>query len=290
MNSVNYYQILNLDEMASLQEIKTSYEDLVNVTNEPSDLSRAELVQEAYDILSDETSKYIYDNMGYNECVKYVNGNKNTRKIYEKQILQFIKTHELYFNVSVTLYELYTGVEKEVTVQIVNQNNEKVDKKYIIYVPRGYEQNVLITYVNEGNHEPGKKPGDLIFIMQIMPDEKFELIGRDVHTILDISVEEAICCDYIKFMNFNNQSVCIKLQYFDPNKKYMLEKMGMYNESGSGDLYIKFNVIYSPFSEIERENLRNLFKIPHNLSDISAVDLHELDESDEEEQPNCTMQ
>lgn len=72
--TANYYQILDLKETSSLEEIKKSYRKLAKVwhpdrnNNSPESVSRFKLISEAYEILSNKRTREDYD-----EQLKYGN-------------------------------------------------------------------------------------------------------------------------------------------------------------------------------------------------------------------------
>ena len=72
--TANYYQILDLEETSSLEEIKKSYRKLAKVwhpdrnNNSPESVSKFKLISEAYEILSNKRTREDYD-----EQLKYGN-------------------------------------------------------------------------------------------------------------------------------------------------------------------------------------------------------------------------
>ncbi|MBP5204423.1 molecular chaperone DnaJ [bacterium] len=70
MEKRDYYEVLGVDKKASNDEIKKSYRKLVkkyhpDVNKDPDAVKKFEEVQEAYEVLSDETKRKNYDNYGF---------------------------------------------------------------------------------------------------------------------------------------------------------------------------------------------------------------------------------
>lgn len=53
--------------------------------------------------------------------------------------------------------------------------------------------NHKFTFPGEGDHDPGKEPGDIIIKLEEKPHELFQRHGTDLSMKLDISLNEALC-------------------------------------------------------------------------------------------------
>lgn len=69
-SKVNFYELLGIDRQATHSEVKRAYRNLVkqyhpDVSNKPDTAKSFQLIQKAYEVLSDPEKRAIYDNLLY---------------------------------------------------------------------------------------------------------------------------------------------------------------------------------------------------------------------------------
>jgi DnaJ-class molecular chaperone len=97
-----------------------------------------------------------------------------------------------------TLEELYNGCEKRmrVTKRVINGSTGKATqekKDLVIPVKPGWKAGTKVTFEKEGDHVAGTVPADIQFIMKEQPHERFRRCDNDLHIVMPITVEDAMC-------------------------------------------------------------------------------------------------
>ena len=70
----------------------------------------------------------------------------------------------------------------------------KRDKKILeVQIDKGMPSNHRFTFYGEGDHEPGKEPGDVIIQLEEKPHSLFNRHGKDISVRKDINLHEALC-------------------------------------------------------------------------------------------------
>lgn len=215
----DYYRILELQtNRVSQTEIKTAYRELakkyhpdVNIGNKSAE-ERFKDINEAYKVLSDNSSKRKYDRMWNN----YI-GNKK-RKEFEESKRESDSVFSDFFNmffgnvkenieersmknkkvavkgdnieteIKVSIEDAYYGLSKKISLRTVNGNM----KTFSVKVPAGIRNNEKIRLIGQGKEgKNGGKSGDLFIKINIEDSSKFKLDGCDLYTNLFLTPWEA---------------------------------------------------------------------------------------------------
>lgn len=215
----DYYRILELQtNRVSQTEIKTAYRELakkyhpdVNIGNKSAE-ERFKDINEAYKVLSDNSSKRKYDRMWNN----YI-GNKK-RKEFEESKRESDSVFSDFFNmffgnvkenieersmknkkvavkgdnieteIKVSIEDAYYGLSKKISLRTVNGNM----KTFSVKVPAGIRNNEKIRLIGQGKEgQNGGKSGDLFIKINIEDSSKFKLDGCDLYTNLFLTPWEA---------------------------------------------------------------------------------------------------
>ena len=225
IQSTDLYQILSLDksQKASLTstQITKAYRRRAVLTHPDKcngDRRAFDKVSEAYDVLSDEQKKKIYDIYGL-EAVKDpdfaartsssmgMNMNMSSGGSFQDQILksffgatsrtsssfsrmsqQFRKNHDLKYELEVSLQDIYKGAHRE--VQISQPGGPKMVD---LDIPAGVVPGSSIRLSGMVDHVSTATPGDVVFIIREKRHEMFTRKGHDLAVEMKISLSEAIC-------------------------------------------------------------------------------------------------
>lgn len=215
----DYYRILELKtNRVTPEEIKTAYRELakkyhpdVNIQNKAAE-ERFKDINEAYRVLTDNTSKRKYDKMWtnyignkkrkefeeskrssdsvfsdfFNMFFGNVKEEKETQKIKNKK--PPIKGENIETEIKVSIEDAFYGLSKKISLRTVNGNM----KTFSVKVPSGIRNSEKIRLIGQGKEgENGGKNGDLFIKINIEDNTKFRLEGCDLHTNLFLTPWEA---------------------------------------------------------------------------------------------------
>ncbi|MCI8352283.1 MAG: DnaJ domain-containing protein [Clostridia bacterium] len=216
----DYYKILGLDNnKITMDDIKQAYREQakkyhpdVNVGNIASE-ERFKDINEAYQVLSNVVTKRKYDRM-WNTHI----GNKRKKQQYQESkrgrdavFSDFfnmffgnikeerqeenkdskkpkIKGENVETEVPISIMEAFYGMNKKVSLRTVDAKMKTFDIK----VPAGIRNGEKIRLIGQGKTgQNGGKNGDLFIKIKIEKDNRFELIGYDLYTHLNLTPWEA---------------------------------------------------------------------------------------------------
>lgn len=84
------------------------------------------------------------------------------------------------------------------------------DKKILeIHVEAGMASNHKFTFHGEGDHEPGKEPGDIIIQLEEKEHSLFQRHGTDLSMRIDISLHEALCGLKVPIQTLDNRHILL---------------------------------------------------------------------------------
>lgn len=167
----------------------------------------------------------------------------------------------LYYNLPVTLEELYTGKTKKlaVTRERLDKTGRKViSEKRKIEVPvlPGMKDGQEIRFNKEGNEKPGYQSGDIVITLAANAHSNFERVGNILCYTKNISLYESYAAGKgdinIVIRHLDGSFMVFKtdgnpLHTKDGARKIRNGGMPIYNKKTRkteyGDLYIRFNVI-----------------------------------------------
>lgn len=216
----DYYKILGLnDNKVTMEDIKQAYREQakkyhpdVNVGNIASE-ERFKDINEAYQVLSNGTTKRKYDRMWnthvgnrrkkqqyqeskrgrdavFSDFFNMFFGNIKEEKQEEKKDKKKpqIKGENVETEVPISIMEAFYGMNKKVSLRTVDAKMKTFDIK----VPAGIRNGEKIRLIGQGKTgQNGGKNGDLFIKIKIEKDNKFELIGYDLYTTLSLTPWEA---------------------------------------------------------------------------------------------------
>lgn len=152
--------------------------------------------------------------------------------------------------IEITLEEAYTGKTKQMSITrtILTGSSRNLEKETIyITIPKGIDTNEIITIKDKGNILNNDVKGDIKVIIKVKNFSKFSRHGIDLIYDKEITLKEALCgfsfdMGYIdgRSFNINNEPGNI----ISAGYEKVVPGMGMNREHNTGDLIIKFNIVF----------------------------------------------
>lgn len=286
----NLYNVLELNQNATQEEIKKSYRRLSLLfhpdrnNNSPESTIRFQKISSAYETLSDEEKRKLYDIQlkGTSQTANFQNFFNQPNKDFDaSDILNFFSNN--FFNNSasvngvnlgnnmfnmdnlkqklakptpiiktetITLSKAYTGYNMpiEITRWII-ENDIKREETETIYIPipPGVDNNEIIIIRGKGNMLSENNIGDIKVFIKIINDTEFTRNGLDIIYNKTIGLKEALC-GFSFDINYLDGRV-FKLNHnngniITHNYNKVLKGMGMKRDEHIGNLTINFNVTF----------------------------------------------
>jgi DnaJ-class molecular chaperone len=261
-----YFIILNITRDSTLNDIKKAYR-LLSIKHHPDKNGNASSdqfnkINEAYSILISN-----YDSIKFAEKkqdIEYVNKTIVSNNGYANNVANVANDtmisnyanvvnrnyEDIIINLAINYNEAYNGCNKPINVERkINVNNVIGHERETLYVqiPKGIDNNEIITLVNKGNSyvNNGVSHSNVKIIIQLIPHELFERNGLDIIFIKSISLKEALLGFSFMLNHINSKSyniTCTEIIHFNYEK--IKPAMGFMRDNFVGNLIIKFNIIF----------------------------------------------
>ena len=221
------------------------------------------------------------------------------------------KTKDLYFDLPVTLEELYKGKTKKINVKR-KRTYEQSDGSFklveeknslSVHISSGMKNNHHIVFHNEADQIPGFDIGDVIIVLKEQPHASYLRCGDDLFLNSNISISELYYFDASiqllngEFLRLQNQQGDLLTEY---NSIRKVSGYGMPIEGTQlyGDLFIQFNIvprtetfpsitdvraIFPPLNELKDDTAEAFVLLPLDDKDYCKLDMFEEDDEDDEE-------
>jgi curved DNA-binding protein len=200
----DYYQILGVKEDATPEEIKKAYRKMANQhhPDKGGDQNKFKDISVAYDTLSDPQKRSEYDQTRRGgPQVKFNSGNFNFEDIFgamggapfgpgfDMFGRRVARNRDLNIQCRISLLDSYLGKQLEASYQLPSGKQQNV----VINLPAGVSHGETIRYQGLGDdslkHLP---PGSLNVTIVVLPDEKFQRLGDDLYTEVEVNPIEAM--------------------------------------------------------------------------------------------------
>uniref|UniRef100_A0A6C0H4Y2 J domain-containing protein n=1 Tax=viral metagenome TaxID=1070528 RepID=A0A6C0H4Y2_9ZZZZ len=281
MNYDIYFSILNISRDSTLNDIKKAYR-LMSIKHHPdkngndkngndkngnASSEQFNKINEAYSILMSnydsiklaekkQDHEYVNKALVANPVNCYVNNANNAvNAVNDTMVSKYVNVinsnyEDIIINLALNYNEAYNGCNKPINVERkINVNNIIGHEKETLYVqiPKGIDNNEIITLVNKGNSyvNNGVSHSNVKIIIQLIPHELFERNGLDIIFIKSISLKEALLGFSFMLNHINSKSyniTCTEIIHFNYEK--IKPAMGFMRDSFVGNLIIKFNIIF----------------------------------------------
>ncbi|KAL3315259.1 hypothetical protein Ciccas_006109 [Cichlidogyrus casuarinus] len=252
-----YYEVLEVSEEASIDEIKRSYRRLAlkyHPDKNPSGGEQFRLLSEAFFVLSDPTKKREYDASLNQSSSSFQYSNnifKNAKDVFDS-FMSALKGLDIVFPVECSLEELYSGTNKKlIGNKLVSSSSE-----YTINVGPGMRNNETLVYDGQGHQNLEKERGNLIFRIRQLDHQNYTRDKDDLIRTVNITLTESLCGFTRTIETLDGRILkfsWIPTSDFPRNDTVkVIRNEGMPRYMGSqtnrslnkGILKIKFNVIY----------------------------------------------
>ena len=236
MKFKDYYKILELENSkVTTEQIKSAYRKQakkyhpdVNVGNRVAE-ERIKDINEAYRILSSPASKRKYDrtwnyNIGYKqkktkqktsgevagEFFGMFFGNNEIKEEIAQSKIPPVKGENIETAINISIKDGFYGAEKKIVLKNVDGKEKTINVK----VPEGIQNGEKIRLIGQGKQgQNGGKNGDLFIKINIEDENKYQLKGNDLYTVIPISPWEAALGTKAKVNSIDDT----KTQIYIPN-------------------------------------------------------------------------
>jgi DnaJ-class molecular chaperone len=191
----DYYNILGVNKGASSEEIKKAYRKLAakHHPDRGGDTAQFQKIQEAYDTIGDDQKRAEYDN----PQTQYAFNSNNMNDIFGAMFggaagpfgfngqRMMRKNKSINITVQMTLRDILNGKDVVGSIRLPSGREQALQ----IRVPRGVQTGDSIRFRDMGDDTYSQLPrGDLIAVIQELPDADFERRGADLYTSRTITV------------------------------------------------------------------------------------------------------
>lgn len=273
MNYDIYFSILNITRDSTLNDIKKAYR-LLSIKHHPDKNGNASSdqfnkINEAYSILISNydsikhaekkqdieyVNKTIVSNNSYANAANVANVANVANDTMVSKYANVINSNyeDIIINLAINYNEAYNGCNKPINVERkINVNNVIGHERETLYVqiPKGIDNNEIITLVNKGNCyiNNGASHSNVKIIIQLKKHDLFERNGLDIILLKSISLKEALLGFSFMLNHINNKSYnisCSEIIHFNYEK--IINNMGFVRDAFVGNLIIKFNILFPP--------------------------------------------
>jgi DnaJ family protein B protein 4 len=266
MNYDVYFNILNVTRDATLNDIKKAYR-LLSIKHHPdkNGNSSSELFNKIirnYDSIKLCEKKQVNDlvnassanascaNVSANASCANVSANIGANAMIYKYTNSSYE--DIIINLTLNYNEAYNGCNKPIVVErkiIVNNVIGHEKETLYVQIPKGIDNNEIITLVNKGNSyvNNGVSHSNVKIIILLKPHELFERNGLDILYTKSISLKDALIGFSFMLNHINNKSYnisCSEIIHFNYEK--IINNMGFVRDAFVGNLIIKFNILFPP--------------------------------------------
>ena len=287
----NYYEILNVKQDATIDEIKKSFRKMsmkYHPDKNNGDDTKFKEINEAYEVLGDNDERKMYDlkrNAGRTPFMSAnINGMPEMPNGVDDMFKMFFNTNNPSFRnanvqifrngvpvnmnrpvpiikkIFITIEQSYNGYKYPLDVErwIIEGDVKKTEKETIyVDIPQGADNNEIIILKNHGNVISDNNKGDIKIFINVTNDTIFKRDGLDFIVNKNISLKEALCGFTFELEHLNKKKFKInndKGNVITPNFKKIVPNLGMKRQNHTGNLVIIFSVEFPKNLSIDQIN------------------------------------
>ncbi len=274
--SKDYYKTLGVEKTATADEIKKAFRKKAHKYHpdkKTGDETKFKEVNEAFQVIGDETKRKQYDQFGsgFNQ-----QGGPGGAGNWEDMMRQAQrggfgggahfnmdgvdlgdifgemfgfggnpnrprKGADVQVDVEITLEEAISGLDKEIHFFVQGQNGRE-ERKFTIAIPAGIDNGQSIRASGKGGPGTNGGPqGDVYVLVRIKPDSRFVRQGADIFTELKISYPQAVMGDTVEIETIDGQKKMVVPNGTLSHQQIRLKGYGMpkLHGRGKGDQYVR---------------------------------------------------
>ena len=166
------------------------------------------------------------------------------------------------YPVSVSLEEAISGATRTIQIQQPGGKTQTLEVK----IPAGVAEGSRVRIAGKGGSGVnGGPPGDLLLVVNLLPDSRFERIGDDLRTVIEVPLYQAVLGGEVFVPTPRGTRLALKLPPETQNgQRFRLAGQGLPRAAGGsrGDLYAEIKVVLpTRLNERERELFAELAAI-----------------------------
>ncbi len=293
----DYYKILGLENnKVNIDEIKTAFHNQAkkyhpDVNDGREAEERFKDINEAYRVLSNNTSKRKYDRIWYSHVGKKIDKQKDreeretrtdlwsllfginkVEKVKRTKTKVPAKGDNVETQIDVGIKQAFYGTNKKISLRTVDGKMTTFDVK----IPAGIRNGEKIRLIGQGKQgQNGGKNGDLFIKVNIEDSNIYKLHGYDIYTDLLLTPWEAVLGTKAQIETIDGESKIYVPQGVVSGEKIKIPAKGYKDgKGGRGDLIAQVKIVVPKNPSKEEieiyEKLKNISKFePRNKTTIS---------------------
>ena len=293
----DYYKILGLENnKVNIDEIKTAFHNQAkkyhpDVNDGREAEERFKDINEAYRVLSNNTSKRKYDRIWYSHVGKKIDKQKDreeretrtdlwsllfginkVEKVKRTKTKVPAKGDNVETQIDVGIKQAFYGTNKKISLRTVDGKMTTFDVK----IPAGIRNGEKIRLIGQGKQgQNGGKNGDLFIKVNIKDSNIYKLHGYDIYTDLLLTPWEAVLGTKAQIETIDGESKIYVPQGVVSGEKIKIPAKGYKDgKGGRGDLIAQVKIVVPKNPSEEEieiyEKLKNISKFePRNKTTIS---------------------
>lgn len=266
------YEVLNVTEQSTDDEIKKAYRDLakqyhpdLNKDN-PNAEEKFKEINDAYDKINTQekrnnlkSNNFHFDyndfNFDYENMDDILNSYFKRQRSYKEK-----RNSDLFLNYRISLKDVFSGKESEVTYQI-NEDGKMIDQDFTIKIPKGIEDGTRLCFSGKGNKENSSQaPGDLYILINVLQDNTFERVSTlDLSYKHRINYLDAITGGSFELKLLDDRVVRVKYNPLVGSGTIMkMAGCGLQDSKNKGNIFVTFDIVPPDLSDEQIEAFKNL--------------------------------
>jgi DnaJ-class molecular chaperone len=270
---MNYYELLGVEKNATPEQLKKAYKKAAmdNHPDRGGSEDKFKQINEAYDTLKDPNKRAHYDHVssgGHPHNNQHHQGGGHPFDGFNFQFnghpfdFDFMfnshpfnkrpmSNKDIHVNYTISLEEAFTGKDTTLNVNVGN-----ITKTINLTIPAGVETGAQIRFAGEGLQEnKDLPPGNMVVIVHIANDEKFERYNSDIRSTVSVGAFEAMAGGDVLFENIDGTTIKVKIpegtQHGDTLRVSGKGMPHWRKPEHRGDLYLTINIKVPKMSELD---------------------------------------